>query len=134
MSTEIVKGSCHCGAVTFSANIDFGEPTIRCNCSICTKSRTWIATTPAADFDLLSDEGPITEYRFGGQNITHCFCSRCGIKTHGRVRGADGSDELIAVSVAALDLAPEHLAAIRTTYVDGRNDRFEEPPKVVAYL
>src|SRR5687767_14546640 len=87
MRTETIGGSCHCGAVCYTARLDLGAPTLRCNCSICTKSRTWIAPIPASDFQLASGESMLAEYRFGEHAITHCFCALCGVKTHGRVDG-----------------------------------------------
>lgn len=134
MNPDTIKGSCHCGAITFSARIDFAQPTIRCNCSICTKARAWISLIPAERFELRSGAGIINEYRFGAKTITHCFCSRCGVKTHGRLHGDDGKDTWVAVYIATLDLAPARLAAMTVSYIDGRNDRFEETPELVAYL
>ena len=134
MSSNLVKGSCHCGAVSYSARFDPSAPTIRCNCSICTKSRAWIAPIPASDFELLSGDTTMTEYRFGECTVAHCFCSRCGVKTHGRIQGTSGADVLIAVCVSTLDLTPSQFAEVPISYIDGRNDKMDYPPEVIAYL
>ena len=134
MSSDVVKGSCHCGAVSYSARFDTSVPTIRCNCSICTKSRTWFAPIPASDFELLSGTETITQYRFGERTVAHCFCSRCGVKTHGCIQEGAGADVLIAVSVSTLDLTPRQFAEIPISFIDGRNDRMDHPPEVIAYL
>jgi hypothetical protein len=134
MSGVSVKGSCHCGAVTFVATINLGEPTIRCNCSICTKSRAWLAPISSPEFKILTGEDSLVEYRFGRNAITHCFCARCGVKTHGRVTGDDGQETIVAVSVTTLDLSPERLSAMKVSYANGRRDRFDETPDLVGYL
>lgn len=132
MSRRTLEGSCHCGAVAYRVAIDLTAPTIRCNCSVCTKSRAWIAPVPAADFRLSQGGEALVEYRFGPGLVTHCFCARCGIKTHGRLSGE--GEEIVAVCVATLDLPPERLADIPVVYADGRRDTPDAPPARTAYL
>lgn len=134
MSVEDRTGGCHCGAVRFTASIDLDAPSIRCNCSICTKSRTWIAPIAAASFTLVAGSDDLTEYRFGPETITHCFCRRCGVKTHGRIKGENGDDNVIAVSVQCLDITPAELNAVPRSYIDGLADRQDREPDIKGYL
>lgn len=132
--TRAYSGSCHCGAVRFRAEIDLAHPSTRCNCAICAKSRFWKAVIAADAFTLIAGEDQITRYRFGPETITHCFCARCGIKPFGRVdMGGHGS--FVAVNVACLDqLTPEDLAALPVAYENGRENDWDNPPPVIAYL
>ncbi len=103
--------------------------TVRCNCSICAKTRAWLVFAPASTFRLLQGEPNLADYRFGAGRIRHRFCTTCGVKPFG-VAG-DG----VAISIACLDeLAPEQLATLSVTCIDGAQDRWDAAPAITAYL
>src|SRR2546422_623482 len=52
MSTQTFHGGCHCGAVRYAVDLDLSKGTLRCNCSLCRKSRAWFTFAPANAFSL----------------------------------------------------------------------------------
>jgi hypothetical protein len=127
------EGGCHCGAVRYEAELDFEKGTLRCNCSLCSKSRAWLAFTPADKFQLRSGGDKAIQYRWtppGRQqpNLTYHICSTCGVRTH-----AEGMDpkgrHTVAVQVATLEGADPAVLAKSVHYVDGRHDRFDREPE-----
>ena len=127
-------GGCHCGAVRYEADLDLTQGTIRCNCSICSKSRAWLAGTSGQDFRLLSGADALSEYKFGTNRIRHVFCKHCGVKCFGRGSGSDGQ-EFIAVMINCLENIPDaELAALPIMYVNGRNDDFASAPADTRHL
>ena len=121
------NGSCHCGAVRFEADIDLAQGTFRCNCSICFKTRAWLAAVPASDFRLLSGESSLAGYRFGRQVIHHRFCQTCGVRPFSQGKDPKGH-EFRAVRVSCLDdVDPQELIAAPVRYFDMRHDRLEPP-------
>jgi hypothetical protein len=124
-------GSCHCGAVRFECQVDLAQPTSRCNCSICAKSRFWKAIVPDSDFRILG-AAALTEYRFGS-NIGHFFCAACGVKTFGRLAIPE-IGPVHAVNVMCLDASDEELAAAPILYENGRDDRWDQVPAETRHL
>src|SRR5262252_6433393 len=77
-------GGCHCGAVRFEATFDAAEGGSRCNCSICTKTSIIGRIVKPEAFALVSGEGELGMYEWGGKISKRYFCKRCGIHCFGR--------------------------------------------------
>jgi len=128
-------GSCHCGAVTFEADIDLAAGSGKCNCSICTKRRACGVVIKPDAFRLLRGADQLSDYQFGTLSGHHRFCSNCGCAPFGDGHVEEIGGDFVSVQIACLDeLSPEELEAIPVNYADGRNNAWWERPKVVAYL
>jgi hypothetical protein len=115
-------GSCHCGAVRFEAELDLGRGTIQCNCTLCTKQRSWVAIVPRASFRLLAGSDALTEYHCNTRTEGHMFCSVCGVRVF-HTGESPRWGEYVAVSVACLDdVTDGEMAEAPVTVLDGRND------------
>ena len=128
-------GGCHCGAVRYEADMDLSKGTLRCNCSICTKSRAWLIGIGSDDFRLLKVQEMLGDYQFGRKNIHHLFCKTCGVKSFGRANvGPDGKG-MVAVMLNCVEgLSDAELAALPIMYVDGRHDDFAKVPAETRHL
>jgi hypothetical protein len=73
------SGSCHCGAVRFTAATDL-ETVIECDCSHCHRKGFVLVFVPPEAFNLLSGEDSLTEYLFNSKTIRHRFCKVCGVQ------------------------------------------------------
>ena len=128
-------GGCHCGAVSYEADIDLSDGTFKCNCSICIKLRNWITMVKPDDFRLLTGDADLTDYQFGARKIHHLFCRHCGVHSFGWADLADLGGKTYAVNVNCLDnIEPSELANVPVTCVDGRNDNWQSPPKETQHL
>ncbi len=129
------KGSCHCGTVRFETELDLSAGTGKCNCSICTKRRSWAAQVKPEDFRLISGADNLTDYQFGTMSGHHRFCKTCGVGAFG-----DGYIEQIggayySINLACLDdLDPTELAEAPVKYADGRNNNWWNTPKETRHL
>lgn len=126
-------GSCHCGAVAFEADLDLTEPTFRCNCTICRRTRFWAAVAREHEFRLVRGEPELTQYLFHSRKNQHYFCRHCGVRAFGI--GTDTPiGRMVGVNLGCLDVGDEELAQVPITYVDGRDDRWDQTPAFHAHL
>ena len=123
------NGSCHCGAVRFEADLDLSKGTFRCNCSICFKTRAWLAGIPASDFRLLAGKESLADYQFGKKVIHHRFCTKCGVRPFSQV------NDQVAVRVNCLDgMNPKELIAAPVKYFNMLHDDMKSPPAETRHL
>lgn len=134
MSLKTYSGSCHCGEIRFEADIDIAQGTLKCNCSSCTKARSWLVLTPADRFRLLAGEESQGTYQWlppgrAESTIEFHFCKICGIRTPARGELEAMGGAFYGVQVQLLETVdPDELAAAPIQYADGRHDRYDKPP------
>ncbi len=128
------KGSCHCGAVQFEADLDLSASSYRCNCSICRRTRFWPAISGANGFRLLAGEQELTEYRFNTRKNQHFFCKHCGVRAFG-IGNETPIGKMYGVNIGCLEgVTEEELSNIPITYVDGLNDNSQNAPVFFSHL
>jgi hypothetical protein len=133
MSSKTYAGSCHCGAVRFEAEIDLSKGSNRCNCSICSKARSWFVLVRPDCFRWIAGADTQTEYQWTpagrpGPNLHYRFCKTCGVRTAGSGEYVPGGDPFYFIAVASLDDADADELSNSIRYVDGRHDRSDRPP------
>ena len=96
-----LNGSCHCGAVKFTATLTEGFASARrCTCSIC-RMRGAVAVTSTPDaFRITQGADKLATYRFNTRAAEHHFCTVCGIYTHHKRRS---NPNQLGVNVACLN-------------------------------
>lgn len=128
------RGSCHCGAVHYEADVDLAQGTAKCNCSMCFKTRAWMAFVPSGDFRLLAGKDLLGDYQFGKRNIHHLFCTRCGVRSFARAMDAQGNPAY-ALRVNCLDgVDARELAEAPVRYMDMLHDDFRTAPAETRHL
>lgn len=128
------RGSCHCGAVKFEADLDLSQSTYRCNCSICRRTRFWPAVAKSEGFRLLAGDEDLTRYLFNTKKNHHCFCKHCGVRAFG-VGNDTPMGKMYGVNVMCLEeVTDEELSKLPITCVDGLNDRWQSAPEFFTHL
>ncbi|HVK87979.1 MAG TPA: GFA family protein [Kofleriaceae bacterium] len=101
MATQTHRGSCHCGAVRYQAELDLEAPAITCNCSICGKTGAYLQFVSPDKFTLERGEDNLSDYQFNKKIIHHLFCKTCGVRPFARGVGPQGPT--VAINVRTLE-------------------------------
>jgi hypothetical protein len=130
-SARSYTGGCHCGAVRYEVTLDLTGGVGRCNCSICHKlGRAGAIVKPEA-FRLLSGEGDLTSYQWGGKSGTYLFCKHCGLHSFGRGHLDVLGGDYVSVNVNCLDGV--ELTGVPAKYWDGRHDNWQAGPRATPW-
>jgi hypothetical protein len=129
------KGSCHCRAVQFEADIDLSLGTNKCNCTICTKTRNWNVIVKPAAFRLVSGEQDLSDYQFASKAGHHLFCKHCGVRSFERGYLEQIGGHYVSIKVASLDdVDVQELIASPIKYANGRDNSWWTPPAETRHL
>ena len=135
MAIKTYRGSCHCGKVTFEADLDVSKGTSKCNCSICWKTRDWSINVKPDAFRALTGRDELTDYQFGGRNGHHAFCKHCGVRPYGWGHVEAIGGDYVSIKVACLDdLDPAELVAAPVQLADGKANAWWNPPAESRHL
>jgi hypothetical protein len=110
----VIRGSCHCGAVRYTADFDPAEA-IECNCSICRKKASVLAFTSPDTFTLESGRDALTVYTWNNEVIRHQFCRTCGCAPFAEGVGPNGP--MVAINLRCAD--DLDFGAVKITPFDG---------------
>jgi hypothetical protein len=111
------QGSCHCGAIRFSAEGEIGQ-LIECNCSMCSRKGSLLWFVPRDQFTLETPEKDVSTYLFNKHVIAHKFCAKCGIGPYALGTDAKGN-EMAAINVRCLEGVD--LGTLKRVPFDGRS-------------
>ena len=119
-----LKGSCHCGAVTFTTTLSAGLASARrCTCSNCRMRGAIAVTSTHEAFRITQGEDKLATYRFNTGVAEHHFCSVCGIYTHHKRRSNPNE---LGVNVACLEgISPFDFAEVKVN--DGQRHPSDDP-------
>ena len=92
---------------------------MRCNCSMCKRKGTMVATINKNDLKVLKGQDKIKTYQFNTNVAKHHFCSECGTHTH-NLRRSDPNT--FGFNVGCIDeIEPDRLFKLKTFVNDGQN-------------
>jgi hypothetical protein len=78
----ILRGSCHCGALTVEHETELpleGIQLRECQCSFCRRHGAINTSDPQGRMRVVAARGALVRYRFGLHTADFLVCGRCGI-------------------------------------------------------
>ncbi len=111
----MIRGSCHCGAVTFEL-AESPKWLTECNCSICRRIGAIWAHGDVGKFKVTYSEDATLDYLCGDKTLVIKTCKTCGCTTHWENLETPRHQHM-AVNCRMAD--PKDIAALRIRPFDG---------------
>lgn len=84
MTENIIKSSCHCGALKLQINSEVPSSLTSCNCSVCRRYGSIHAYFHPSDVTVIAKPNSTHEYSWGDKGLTFIRCRHCGCYSHWR--------------------------------------------------
>jgi hypothetical protein len=95
---QTYSGSCHCGAVTYTVEVDPAQA-MKCNCSICTRlGAVWARAQDQVQIDPGGAEQG--DYQFNKRRLHHRFCTELQSPTGQMAPGPTARPRSASICVA----------------------------------
>ncbi|PUB12170.1 GFA family protein [Yoonia sediminilitoris] len=108
-----VKGSCHCGGVSYEYR-HTPRWTTSCNCGICRRLGALWIYAPIAQITVT---GQTRSYAYGERSLAFHSCATCGVTTHWENLTPDADGAYMAVNLRLA--APSVVAKVPVRHFDG---------------
>ena len=108
----MIKGSCHCGTVTFEI-LENPKFVISCNCSICRRLNPVWARSDMMKITTNAPDGTTHIYQWGAKTLEFHACNNCNCTTHWTA--VDGSGFAVNCQLAS----EADMKEIRVRHFDG---------------
>jgi hypothetical protein len=131
MNARTHRGSCHCGAIRFEAEVAPDARFSRCNCSICRRTAVTSTVVKPDAFRLSSGEGNLGEYVWGGRIAKRFFCKTCGIQCFAPGHLEQLGGDYVSVNVNCFD--DLEVDESKVVYWDGRHDNWQAGPRATPW-
>ncbi|MFT5760185.1 MAG: hypothetical protein ACI9LM_004969 [Alteromonadaceae bacterium] len=114
--SDVYKGSCLCGAVTFVVN-RFSEQAANCHCTMCRKfhGAAYGTLVGVVGLNWISGRDSLKEF-IAPNGTIRTFCSECGSSLGFRVNGASLNEIELAIATFDCDIPVVIDAHIYTDY------------------
>ncbi len=147
MALRKYHGSCHCGKIKFTVEMDLSTGSGKCNCTFCTKNRYWAKMVKPEAFTLISGADFLQDYSRGqALNISRgdrpepssahqLFCRECGVRPFGIGHIPELGGEYRSVNLACLDdLDFREAMEAPIQFFNGRDNNWFSQPEFTAHL
>ena len=123
MANKTYKGSCHCGAVRYEADLDLAQGVGECNCTICTKLAAAGTRCKPEQLRVTQGEDTLHTYEWGGKIMKRYFCPACGVHMFSRGYLEVMGGAFASVNTNTLDDIDPSTLEVR--YWDGRHNNWQ---------